>query len=395
MTGHVARDQARDDARDSFVPFALVEWQSRHEPSAEYSLADSGCRPARLVDVVADPDELQRLLAIEQGYGAIAGAGPLRELIAEWHRARAADVLVTVGGTEANAIVLDALVEPGGHAVVVEPGYPQLIGCLRNRGARVDTVALDPARGWRLDAELLGRAVRPDTRVIVVTNPNNPTGAVLGDAEMASVVAAAERVGAWVLADEVHRGTEVHGGGVTPTFWKRYDRVACVGSMSKAFGLPGLRIGWLVAPPELRARAERRHEYATIAPAKLASHLAERALTAPVRQRLLDRTHALLQAGRTALRAWVDASEGLVSLIDPQATAVGFVRYHRAQASLDVAEALRSAGVLVIPGAHFGVEQHLRITHAVELSYLTPALQRISSVLRGLAPMNPTSQTTR
>jgi aspartate/methionine/tyrosine aminotransferase len=367
----------------AFHPFALVEWQSRHEAACTYSLADSGCHAARLDDIVDGPEELARMLAVEQGYGALTGAAALRELIAAWQRVQADDVLVTVGGTEANAIVLDALVEPGAHAVVVAPGYPQLHGCLLNRGARVDTVALDPARGWRLDGELLRRAVRPDTRVIVLTHPNNPTGAVLDDAEIAAVVAAAERVGAWLVVDEVHRGTEADID-ITPTFWGRYDRVACVGSMSKAFGLPGLRIGWLVAPPELREQAARRHDYATIAPAKLASQLAERALSAPVRQRLLDRTRAFVQAGRLALRAWVDAGEGLVSMIDPPATAVGFVRYHVDRGSLDVAEALRRHGVLVIPGAHFGVERHLRITHGVEPGYLIPALQRISSVLRGL-----------
>jgi aspartate/methionine/tyrosine aminotransferase len=368
----------------TFVPFALVEWQSRHEAASAYSLADSGCRPAQLRDVVDDPDELARLLAVEQGYGVIAGAPALRERIAAWQHARAADVLVTVGGTEANAIAIDALVEPGGHAVVVAPGYPQLHGCLVNRGVRVDTVALDADRAWRLDTDALARAVRADTRVIVITHPNNPTGAVLDDAEIAAIIATAERVGAWLLVDEVHRGTEAQGS-VTPTLWGRYDRIVCVGSMSKAFALPGLRIGWLVAPPALRVHAERRHEYATIAPAKLASQLAERALAEPVRQRLLDRTRAFVQAGRTVLRAWVDAGEGLVSLVDPPATAVGFVRTHAALGSLEIAERLRQQGVLVIPGAHFGVEHHLRITHGVEAAYLMPALQRVAAVLRGLA----------
>ena len=369
----------------AFTPFALVEWQSRHEPSAAYSLADSGCHPARLTDVVDDRDELERLLAIEQGYGAIAGAPPLRERIAAWHAALPADVLVAVGGTEANAIVLDALVPAGARVAVVSPGYPQLLGSLLNRGAEVELVALDPVRGWRLDPSLLDRAVRPGTRAIVLTNPNNPTGAVLTGAEMDAIVAAADRVGAWIVADEVHRGTELEGP-PTPTFWGRYDRVVCTGSMSKAFGLPGLRIGWVIAPPALREPTERRHEYATIAPARLSALLAERALGSPVRERLLERTRGLLRAGRATLRAWVDASEGLVSLIDPVATAAGFVRYAVERSSLEIADALRTqAGVLVIPGVHFGVEQHLRITHGLDPAHLKQALQRIASVLRDQA----------
>lgn len=83
-----------------------------------------------------------------------------------------------------------------------------------------------------------------------MTNPNNPVGTILTEPEMNAIVAAARKVGAWILADEVYRGTELHTDDITPSFWGRYDRVVCVGSMSKAFGLPGLRLGWLVGPPE-------------------------------------------------------------------------------------------------------------------------------------------------
>nr|WP_295784092.1 aminotransferase class I/II-fold pyridoxal phosphate-dependent enzyme [Rhodoferax sp.] len=367
----------------NFSPFDLVEWQSRHEASSTYSLADSGCQPARLSDVVSDPADLEEMLNVDQGYGDLAGSDLLRGHIAAWHGASATDVLVTVGGTEANAIVLEAVVEPGGHAVVVMPGYPQLTGCLNNRGVRVDTVALEEARGWQLSIDQLMRAVRADTRAIVVTHPNNPTGAVLSEHDICALVSAAARVGAWLVVDEVHRGTEA-AGAVTSTLWGRYDRVVCVGSMSKAFALPGIRIGWVVAPAALREQVERRHHYATIAPAKFATAIAERAFTTPVRERLLNRTRRFVRVGSDALRVWVDASDGLLSMVDPVATASGFVRYHLSEGSLEIADAIRRAGVLVIPGAHFGVEHHLRITHGVEPEYLAEALQRISAVLGGL-----------
>ena len=157
----------------------------------------------------------------------------------------------------------------------------------------------------------------------------------------------------------------------------------CVGSLSKAFGLPGLRVGWLVAPPALLQAAWRRHEYATIATSKLSMHLAELALAPPARDRLLSRNRALVRAGYDRLAAWIDGTDGLLSIVPPAATALGFVRYALDAPSLEVAHALRTeADVLVAPGAHFGVERHLRITHGLEPAYLDAALERIAAVLR-------------
>lgn len=364
-----------------FEPFALVGWQSHHQKSAEYILADSGCRPARLSDIISHDDEFMQMLICEQNYGGMSGSDTLRELIAEWQGAQASDVLVTVGGTEANSITLDSLVQPGDHAVVISPGYPQHFGCLLNLGVRVSTVELDAKNGWCLHAERLNEAVQRDTKIIVITNPNTPTGTVLTNSEMDVLVAAAERVGAWLLVDEIHRGTEL-ATEITPSFWGRYDRVVCISSMSKAFGLPGLRVGWLLAPPELRERAQQRHEYATIATAKLSAFLAERALTEPVRQQLLTRTKCIIQAGQVALRTWVDESDGLFSMVSPEATAAGLVRYHLEPKSLEIAKILlERARVLVIPGKFFGIEHHLRITHGVDPVHLAAALRRVSSVL--------------
>lgn len=366
----------------SLIPFALVEWQALHERSSVYGLADSGCRPSRIVDVVSDPDELVRLFSMEQSYGDLAGSEVLREHIASWHGAQASDVLVTVGGTEANSIVLDSVVENGDHAIFISPGYPQLLGCLRNRGARVDTVALEEEFGWRLSIDQLKRAIRPNTRTIVVTNPNNPTGAVLSKPEVEALITAAAEVGAWLVVDEVHRGTEFDDE-ITSSLWGQYDRVVCIGSMSKAFALPGLRIGWVISPPTLRDEIQRRHHYATIAPAKLSTAVAELAFVPLVRKQLLNQTRGFIRTGRTELQAWIDASDGLVSVVKPCATASAFVRYRPRAGSLEIAEAIRRAGVLVIPGAHFGVENHLRITHALDPSYLNGALLRISKVLQG------------
>ncbi|CAL8469890.1 g9432 [Coccomyxa elongata] len=365
-----------------FISFELEEWQSRYETTVTYNLADSGCHPVRLSELVSDPAAVEKLLAVDLHYPPVGGTNTLCALCASWHGAKPENVLVTVGAAEANSITVASLLQPGDHMVVMEPGYRQVRGCAANLGASVSAFPLDPMRGWRPDLSALTAAVTPATRLIAVTNPNNPVGTILTEAEMDAIVAAAAGVGAWILADEVYRGTELWTDEVTPSFWGRYERVICVGSLSKAFGLPGLRLGWLVGPPDFVEQAWRRHEYATIAASTVSMHLAEIALAPEARGRLLARNRRLIRDGYARLSRWVESSEGLLSMWPPDATALGFVRYHLNAPSVKVAHALRTKGdVLVGAGAHFGIEHHLRITHGLEPHVLEAALERIFDVL--------------
>ncbi|MEV5967409.1 aminotransferase class I/II-fold pyridoxal phosphate-dependent enzyme [Kribbella sp. NPDC051952] len=366
----------------SFTAFALEEWQSHYEHSVAYNLADSGCHPVALGELLGDdPEAVRRMLAIDLHYPPVGGTDPLRSLIAAWHGADPGNVLVTVGAAEANAITVASLVSAGDHVVVMEPGYRQVRGLALNAGAEVDAFPLDPDNGWRPDLAALESVVGPDTKLIAITNPNNPVGTILTPEELDAVVAAAERVGAWVLADEVYRGTELWTEEITPSLWSQYDKLICVGSLSKAFGLPGLRLGWLVAPAEQVESTWRRHEYATIATSTLSMHLAELALDS--QDRLLTRNRALIRAGYSRLEQWVAESNGLLSVIRPDATALAFVRYHLPLTTAVVADLLRTEGsVLVGAGEHFGIESHLRITHGLEPAYLDAALNNITKVLR-------------
>ncbi|MBT2447846.1 aminotransferase class I/II-fold pyridoxal phosphate-dependent enzyme [Streptomyces sp. ISL-43] len=369
-----------------FVPFELLEWQSRDDGAAEFSLADSGCQPVTMRELLGDGGALEQLLDTPLHYPPERGGEELRRLVAEHHCGTADDVIVTVGAAESNAIALETLVRPGDHVVTLSPGYRQVWGAAVNLGARVEEVHSTPAGGWRPDLDALRKAVRPDTRLISLTNPNNPTGTVLTEREMDEIVAVAAGAGAWILADEVHRGTELSTDVTTPSFWGRYDRVVCVGSLSKAFGMPGLRVGWLVAPPRILPDLWRRHEYAAVSTGSVSMALAEIALAEGTRQRLTGRYRSLIRESWTWLREWADAHPELVSVVEPQATALGFIKYHVDLPSVEVAEALRvRGGVLVGAGAHFGVEGHVRITHGHDPAYLAAALERMARVLKELA----------
>jgi aspartate/methionine/tyrosine aminotransferase len=387
------RRPVQEEVPMPFTPFELEEWQSRWEATVGFNLADSGVAAVRLGELLggaagAGPDEaeLARLLDVDLHYPPVAGTDLLRERIAGWMGAGPENALVTVGASEANAIATATLVDPGDEVVVMEPGYRQVRGIALNAGATVRPFPLDPGRGWRPDLEALEAAVTPRTKLIAVTNPNNPVGTILTEPEMDAVVAAARRSGAWLLADEVYRGTERLTDQLTPTFWGRYERTISVGSLSKAFGLPGLRLGWLVAPPEVTEATWRRHEYATIATGMLSMRLAELALEPATRERLLARTRRYIRDGYGRLERWIAAGADLLSIVPPDATALGFVRYHLDRPSMEVAQALRrDADVLVAPGSVFGVEGHVRITHGLEAALLDEALARAGRVLRGLA----------
>src|SRR5439155_13838438 len=159
-------------------------------------------------------------------------------------------------------------------------------------------------RRWALDREELDAAVTDRTRVILVTNPNNPTGAVLTEDEMSAVVGAAARVDAWLVADEIYRGAELDGR-TSPTFWGRYPKVVVTSGLSKAFALPGLRLGWAVAPPELIERLWIHHDYTTLTPNMLSDRIAAAVMEPPRREAALARTQEIIRRNLPVLEAWI------------------------------------------------------------------------------------------
>lgn len=368
----------------TFVPFDLEQTQSLWEQRVDINLTESGVHPIRLEDLLGgDTAQLARLMSTEINYPHVNGNPELRENIARLYDGAGVDnVLVTVGAAEANLILLQTLLQQGDEVACQSPTYKQAWGIAQNLGHVVRPFRLRSDRGWELDIDELNEAVTPRTRVIALVNPNNPTGRILTPAEMDAVVAAAERVGAWILADEVYRGAERLTEQETPSFFGRYDRVLAVGSMSKAYGLPGLRVGWIVGPTDVVPDIWRRHEYATISATMLSNHLAAYALSPDVRPRLLRRTREYIRNGYPVLKQWMDTQDGLFSYTPPQASAVTFIRYHLNVGSTELMERLcREVSVFVGAGDSFGMDHHLRIAFGQERSVLEDAFTRIRSVL--------------
>jgi aspartate/methionine/tyrosine aminotransferase len=299
-----------------------------------------------------------------------------------------------VGAAQANWMVCSTLLEPGDEVVVVSPGYRQVWGLAKNLGCQVKEAQLCPGNNWRLDLDVLESLVTAKTRLVSIVNPNNPTGSILSHADMLKIVSICQKVGAWLHADEVYRGTEMSdtgingtgmNGGETPSFWGMYDRTLCVNSMSKAYGLAGLRIGWVVASPKMIEELWRRHEYAVIAASGPSMTLAEIALQPAKRQMLLERQRKLSREGHAILEVWVRQQDGKFSVSPAVATSIAFVQYQFDMPSVELANHIREkVSVLVAPGAYLGTENHLRITVGYEPKKVMTALERIGSAVAEL-----------
>jgi aspartate/methionine/tyrosine aminotransferase len=367
-----------------FQPFLMERMMSRFEQEVDYNLSESGVHPITLGELLGDdPASIPRLLATELNYPYANGDPELRDNIAALYRGATRDnVLVTVGAIEANYNTIRTLLSAGDEIVIMLPNYMQIWGVARNHGLKVREWNLREENGWAPDPDDLRAAVTPNTKLIAVCNPDNPTGYIMTAAEMDAVVAAADRVGAWILADEVYAGAERLGDDETPSFFGRYDKVVAVGSLSKAYGLPGLRIGWAVAPPKTMDDIWARHEYTAIAATMMSNKLAALALSPEVRPRIIRRTREYIRRGYPVLEKWMKSHGDTFRLTPPGAAAIAFIRYHLDINSTEFTDRLRSEkSVLIVPGDHFGLDRFVRISFGLPHDYLVPALNRIHELV--------------
>ena len=359
-------------------PFELERWQSVWENRVELNIAESGVEPLNVRELVEEPADLERVIDARLGYPQTNGSEELRAGIAALYPgAKAANALVTCGAAEANYLVTWALTEPGDEMIFMQPNYMQVAALARAFGASVKPLWLHEKLGWSPDTDELARMVTSKTRLIAICNPNNPTGAVLSESAMQAICAAAEKCGAWILADEVYRGAELNGE-TTPTFWGRYERVLCTAGLSKAYGLPGLRTGWVIGPPDMVDKLWGYHDYTSISPTLLTDRLASIALEPARHRKLIERTRRILREHYPVIGQWLESHKDQFTHIPPRAGAIAWVGLRGMKNSVDVAEAVRAKkGVLLVPGELFGMPGYLRIGFGGNAAELRQALGRI------------------
>jgi aspartate/methionine/tyrosine aminotransferase len=366
--------------------FQMERMQSTWENRVRYNLSESGVHPMQLGELLKeDPEAAERLSKQELGYAQSNGTPELRNAIAKYYPGATPDhILVTNGTSEANFLCMWTLVDPDDEILFMLPNYMQMWGLSRGFHGKVRSYSLKEDLNWRIDFDELERSLTKRTKLIAVCNPNNPTGAIMDGEDMDRLVGVARSVDAWLLVDEVYQGAERECDR-SQSFWGRYDRVIVTNGLSKAYGLPGLRIGWIVAPPDLIAKLWSYHDYTTIGPAMLSDVLARVALVPATREKILARTRKILQTNYPILANWIRNHGDMFTMVEPKAGAIAYFRYKMAINSTELVEKLlREKSVLIVPGDHFGMDHYLRIGYGPPANYLTSGLERIHETLASL-----------
>lgn len=349
-------------------PFALERWLTRHELHVRYDIAESGILPLAVNDLLDfEPPErraatLERLLSLPLGYNEAVGTHTLRALLAATYaQCDPANILVTTGAIEANFLLFNILLDAGDHVIAPYPAYQQLYSVPRAIGCDVALWRIRPENGFRYDVDELEQLLTPRTRLIVLNTPHNPTGAMIPPADLRRIYALAESVGAYVLCDEAYRWLAVPGGEeFAPPVFDLGQRGISVGTISKPFGLPGLRIGWMAAPQEIVARCWAMRDYVSLSPGKLNDALALLALEH--REQIVARNRAIIAANLASAQEWIDANADLLAWQPPRGGLLALLHYNLDLPSLVLADKLATEySVMLAPGSAFGYEHYLRI----------------------------------
>ncbi|MEO3871015.1 aminotransferase [Nonomuraea sp. B12E4] len=366
------------------APFGVEQWMNAYETRCTHNLAETcveSLTVAQLLDLAGRGDSLlEELLPLRLTYGAIEGSDRLRSAVAALYDHQAAgNVMIAHGGIGANHLVHLTLVEPGDRVVSVLPTYQQHYSIPESIGADVRILRLREENGWLPDLEELAALVHGGAKLVAINNPNNPTGSLMDRAFLEEVVRVCDQVGAWLLCDEVYRGIDQADPGTTASVADLYERGISTGSMSKAFSLAGLRLGWAVGPTSLIHELSVHRDYSTISVGLVDDLLASIALENA--SAILDRNRALTRANLATLSGWVEA-QPRIGWIKPRGGTTALLRHDLPMGSRELCVRLiEETGVMLTPGSAMSMEGYLRIGYANNPAVLAAGLPLLGDFL--------------
>lgn len=358
--------------------FSLERTLARFQNEVEYDLSASGIYPMFIRELIT-PDEMENMYKnLQLKYVHTAGTENLRTAVSTFYNGMSPEnVFICNGSAEALFLMAWSMLEPGDEIAFMIPNFMLINNVAESNGVIVRHFYLDPKNNWAMDVESLKAAVNEKTKIICICNPNNPTGTVLKKNEMLQIVEAARKVGAYLFSDEVYRGAE-QDGVETESFWGLYEKAIIISGLSKSFGLPGLRIGWIAAPSDLIEKYWFYHDFLSTTATTVSDYLGSVALMPEMRAKIFARNREIIRQNLSQFTRWIESYNGVLEFTPPQAGCYAFVKYDFDVPSWDlVMDMVESNSVFVIPGHCFGIENHLRINFGIDPQKLREGLKRI------------------
>jgi len=362
-----------------FRPFSLEDWFAKYELQCRINISESGILPVDFSWFDTDLNDSKI------NYGHMLGDLELRELIARDYPSLTPDrILVTTGCIEANFVAFTSLVQPGDHVIVEHPNYQQLYEVPRALGGRVELLRLRYEDNYKLNIDELNELVTPETKLIVISHPNNPTGSVITLETLKSVIEIVEDNNIYLLSDEIYRELSFTHKPLPPAATLS-DHAISNSSMSKLHGLPGLRVGWTVADKSIINTAKEIRSYTTICNSTLSEHLSKLALKR--KDELVTRAERIAQTNLEVMKQWIE-NRNDVEWVPPQGSLVTFPRFHRNVTSTELCKLLaENYRIFVAPGKCFDIESHFRIGFGWSTNELREGLEFVGKALDNYDPI--------
>ena len=364
-------------------PFKAEKWINDHENNCIYNLTESCVQPFKM-------DELLNLLGIKEqyisnlldttlDYGPINGSESLKQHISKLYESVSIDnIALAQGGNNANMLVVMELFDENDEIIAFTPSYEQFSSLAKSIHASVVSLPLYEGKNWMYDLNEIEKNINPNTKAIVLINPNNPTGTVLSESDCLELVELARKYDLYIISDEAYRGMIVEGK-EAKSFVDYYEKAIVTSGLSKTYALPALRIGWIVGPKEFIDRIIIRRDYDIISLSKMNDMLASEVLNQ--KEKIIKRNLDICLENREIIQNWI-INEPHITNVFTQGT-TQLIHYDIDMKSEEFAEMIqKETGIFFVPGSCYGSEYHLRLGGGLNPQILKDGLQMFSKWLR-------------
>ena len=350
--------------------FKIEEWMNKYSAKAEYDLTSTCISPLSINELPFSKEIFNTKL----DYGDIEGSIRLKNAIKSLYtNCEIENIAITHGAIGANQLVFLSLLESGDEVVSVVPAYQQHYSIPEALGCNVKLYFLKEENNWLPDLNELDKVITNKTKLLCINNPNNPTGAVIPNEMLEKIVEIAERKNVWILSDEVYRGLNLIGKAYSKSIADIYERGISVGSMSKTYSLPGLRVGWVIGRQDLINEINHQRQYNTISISTLDDYFSAVALEN--KEAIAQRNFTILRNGAAILKNWIENNSTFRCVLPSGGTTV-LLKYNFDIPSREFCRnLLKSTGVALLPGETLEMEGYARLGFCSE--NLSTALDRI------------------